>query len=257
MLPIVRVGIGSQIIPTKPRQSKIAGSSSSLSEHEINPYIFNVFQSLVPDVSGDELLEILTKDRSKDLKDVVTDSKSPSTSLSNFLRDFFPHQIDHRGRNIPQILIVDQLEELFNFYSDPNRWHEQQEDFFNQIAHVLESDPLLRIVFVIREDYLAQIDPFAWQLPEKIKARFRLERLHKDAAFEAVKGPLEKSKDHVGEGLIKKLFDKGVIDKLIDDLVRIRIETLDGRTQEVKGEFVEPIQLQVVCQRVWNKLKIW
>ena len=104
-----------------------------------------------------KLLEILTKDRSKDLKDVVTDSKSPSTSLSNFLRDFFPHQIDHRGRNIPQILIVDQLEELFNFYSDPNRWHEQQEDFFNQIAHVLESDPLLRIVFVIREDYLAQI----------------------------------------------------------------------------------------------------
>jgi YVTN family beta-propeller protein len=254
VLPMVRVGIGSQMI-SKAHQANMVGGSSSLSEHEINPYIFNVFQSLVPDVSGDELLEILTKDRGPVVKDDITKSTSSSKSLSEFLRDFFPHQIDQRGKNIPQILIVDQLEELFTFYSDPNRWHEQQEDFFNQVAHVLENDPLLRIVFIIREDYLAQIDPFAWLLPEKIKARFRLERLHRDAAFEAIKGPLEKSKVYVGEESTKKLFDKGVIEKLIDDLVRIRIETLDGRTQDVKGEFVEPIQLQVVCQRLWNKLR--
>jgi hypothetical protein len=257
VLPVVRVGIGSQTISTKPLQSNMSQRPSSLTELEINPYIFNVFQSLVPDVSGDELLEILAKDSRSGAKDVATKSTSTSTSksLSEFLRDFFPHQIDQRGKNIPQILIVDQLEELFTFYSDPNRWHEQQEDFFNQISRALESDPLLRIVFIIREDYLAQIDPFVWLLPEKIKARFRLERLHKDAAFEAVKGPLEKSKAHGGEELTKKLIDKGVIDKLIDDLVRIRIETLDGRTQEVDGEFVEPIQLQVVCQRLWNKLR--
>jgi YVTN family beta-propeller protein len=255
VLPIVRVGIGSQIISTMPDQSNIPEGHSSLSEREINPYIFNVFQSLVPDVSGDELLKILTNDRRIDEKGGIMESSSTTRSLSGFLRDFFPHQIDQRGKNIPQVLIVDQLEELFNFYSDPDRWHEQQEDFFNQIANVLESDPLLRIVFVIREDYIAQIDPFAWLLPEKIKARFRLERLHKDAAYEAVKGPLEKSKAHGGEKLTRELFDRGVIDKLIDDLVRIRIETLDGRTQEVKGEFVEPIQLQVVCQRLWNKLK--
>ena len=254
VLPIVRVGIGSQMI-TKAHQANMAGGVSSLLEHEINPYIFNVFQSLVPDVSGDELLEILTKDRGSVVKDDITKSTSSSKSLSEFLRDFFPHQIDRRGKNIPQILIVDQLEELFTFYSDPNKWHEQQEDFFNQISYVLENDPLLRIVFIIREDYLAQINPFVWLLPEKIKARFRLERLHKDSAFEAVRGPLEKSKAHGGEELTKKLIDKGVIDKLIDDLVRIRIETLDGRTQEVNGEFVEPIQLQVVCQRLWNKLK--
>jgi hypothetical protein len=50
VLPIVRVGIGSQMISTKPRQSNTAGGASSLFEYEINPYIFNVFQSLVPDL---------------------------------------------------------------------------------------------------------------------------------------------------------------------------------------------------------------
>ena len=120
---------------------------------------------------------------------------------------------------------------------------------------LLQSDPLLRVVFVIREDYFAQLDPFASVLPEKLKTRFRLERLGKDAAFEAVKGPLERAKAHVDGKLIDKLFDEGIIDKLIEDLLTIRVETFGGKSREIKGEFVEPIQLQVVCQRLWNKLK--
>jgi YVTN family beta-propeller protein len=124
-----------------------------------------------------------------------------------------------------------------------------------QVSDALGNDPLLRVVFIIREDYLAQLDPFAMLLPESLRSRFRLERLRKDAAFKAVKGPLEKAKGHVDEAKIKKLFDEGVIDKLIGDLVKIRVETFGGQSQEVKGEFVEPIQLQVVCQRLWNKLR--
>ena len=116
---------------------------------------------------------------------------------------------------------------------------------------------LLRVVLVIREDYLAQLDPFVSLLPERLKPRFRLERLNKDAAFEAIKGPLERAKIHlvVHEKLIDKLFDEGIIDRLIENLLKIRVETFGGKSREVKGVFLEPIQLQVVCQRLWNKLK--
>lgn len=92
-------------------------------------------------------------------------------------------------------------------------------------------------------------------LPGRLRARFRIERLRKDAAFEAVKGPLEKAKTDVNKELIDKLFDEGIIDKLIEKLLKIRVETFGGKFREVSGEYVEPIQLQVVCQRLWNKLK--
>jgi hypothetical protein len=50
-------------------------------------------------------------------------------------------------------------------------------------------------------------------------------------------------------------LSEGIIDKLIEDLLKIRVETFGGESREAKGEFVEPIQLQVVCQRLWIKLK--
>ena len=242
--PVARVGIGSSLddktninairTTTVPSPTNVGESRS-----EFNPYIFNAFQSLLRKQSKDPSL-------------------FRNISLSQFLSICFPHKVDQkRGRQIPQpqVLVFDQLEELFNLYVDPDKWQEQQKDFFKQIVQALEKDPLLRVVLIIREDYLAQLDPFADLLPEKLKPRFRLERLHKDAAIEAIRGPLEKAKAYVNdERIITKLFDEGIIDKLIEDLLKIRVETFGGRYREINGEYVEPIQLQVVCQRLWNKL---
>ena len=174
-----------------------------------------------------------------------------------FLKIYFPHRTNQRGKLVPQVIIFDQLEEIFNIYSDPNRWQEDQKDFFSQISDALEIDPLLRIVFLIGEDYLAQLDPFADLLLEKLKPRFRLERLRRDAANESVKGPLKKASDLnlIDYRIINKLYDEGIIDQLIEELLKIRVEKFGGKSEEIKGEFVEPIQLQVVCQRLWNKLK--
>jgi YVTN family beta-propeller protein len=232
VLPLIRVGIGSRE-DTKPNYTKAVVGSGAF--FEVNPYVLSTLQSLITEFHDRSLLNAI--------------------SLTEFLHDYFPHKVNQRGKHIPQVIIFDQLEELFNLYSDPNKWREQQQDFFKQIADALDGDPLLRVVFVIREDYLAQLDPFVSFLPEKLKPRFRLERLHKDAAYEAVKGPLERAKAYVDKKLIDKLFDEGIMDKLIEDLVKIRVETFDGRYREIRGEFVEPIQLQVVCQRLWNKLK--
>src|SRR5204862_769552 len=62
-------------------------------------------------------------------------------------------------------------------------------------------------------------------------------------------------KAYVDEKLIDKLFDEGIINKVIEDLLKIRVETFGGESREINGQFVEPIQLQVVCQRLWDKLK--
>ena len=60
---------------------------------------------------------------------------------------------------------------------------EQQQDFFQQIAQALNEDSKLRIVFIIREEYLAHFSSFAQLVPGRLKARFRLERLGKDSAL--------------------------------------------------------------------------
>ncbi|MGC2572467.1 MAG: beta-propeller fold lactonase family protein, partial [Candidatus Nitrosopolaris sp.] len=225
VLPQVRIRVGSHDTET---------TYTTNSVNEINRYIFNIIESLALDIDDKHLLEI--------------------KSLSEFLHKYFPHRVNER-ESVPQVIIFDQLEELFNLYSDPYKWHEHQEGFFKEIADALDKDPLLRTIFIIREDYLAQLDPFANFLPGKLKSRFRLERLRKDAAFEAINGPLERAKAHLEPRAVDRLFDEHIVDRLVEDLLKIRVETFGGQFREIQGEFVEPIQLQLVCQRLWNKLK--
>jgi hypothetical protein len=140
--------------------------------HKANFYLENLVGSLRPDQS---LLEV--------------------KSLSEFLNVYFPTIRDKRGKVIPQILIIDQLEELFGLYIDS--WPKQRNEFFQEVADALncKDNYFLRIVLILREDYLAQLDPFLDILPERLGARFRLERLKKDGALLAIKGPLESTTD--------------------------------------------------------------
>jgi WD40 repeat protein len=146
------------------------------------------------------------------------------------------------GAGDVRILIFDQFEELFTFYSE--RWRER-EPFFRQIADALESDTLLRILFVMREEYIAQLDSYRHLLPEDLDIRFRLERLGSEAALAAVTEPLKGT---------SRRFAADAAKQLIDDLLRVRITTEQNTTKEVIGDYVEPVQLQVVCEGLWHDL---
>jgi WD40 repeat protein len=141
----------------------------------------------------------------------------------------------------PRALVIDQLEELFTAY--PERWADRPA-FFEDLAGALRDDPLLRVVLSIREDFLAQLDPYARLLPDGLRARYRLERLSAGAALHAAKEPARRA---------GRPFADGVAEQLVQDLQKVRLDTELG-PKEVVGEYVEPVQLQVACRSVWEAL---
>jgi hypothetical protein len=110
-------------------------------------------------------------------------------SLVDFLRER-KCLVEEDGSPKLRVAIFDQFEELFTFY--PERWQERRA-FFTQVREASKAaDPGLRTVFVMREDYLAEIDPYAPILPEKFRNRFRLERMLEQSALACVQEPLKR-----------------------------------------------------------------
>jgi hypothetical protein len=108
--------------------------------------------------------------------------------------------------------------------------------------------PALGVVFTMREDHVAELDPYAHHLPGRLRARFRMERLDREGAVAAVRKPAENAGCP---------FAPGVAEQLVDDLRRIKRVGETGRQRgddAPLGPYVEPVQLQVVCQRLWENL---
>jgi tripartite motif-containing protein 71 len=220
VLPMARVQV------TSATQIRSKDDNGKVSSQIKNLYIYNALQSLSPEIDPQSLI---------------------NSSLFEFLDDYFPNQKDENREMRPQVLIFDQLEELISLY--PDDWMVQQKDFFEQVADSLDNNPILRIVFIIREDFLAQLDPFKNRLPEKLRPHFRLEQLRKKEAVLAIKGPLTNIIDNLAEDEARHIEDE--IDELVNDLLKIYVENLNIGLRQIEGEFVEPIQLQVVCRRWW------
>ena len=168
------------------------------------------------------------------------------TSLSDFLETYqaetSPEQVS-RGEatdQLARVLIVDQFEEIFTAHLD--HWQER-EGFFRQLSQAMDRDPWLWVVLTMREDYVAGLDPYARLLPGKLRARCHMQRMGYQAALEAVKKPAE------GHG---RPFAPGVAEALVDNLRQIQVH---GQAEPRLGEFVEPVQLQVVCYQLWENLK--
>lgn len=161
-------------------------------------------------------------------------------SLAEFLSGR-PHAIGRDGDPTPRAIIFDQFEELFTLH--PEHWR-HREAFLEQVAQALEEDDLLRVVFAMREEYLAEFDRYLSVLPRRL-ARFRLERLGFEGALAAVKGPVSKT---------ARSLAPGVAERLVRELLKFRVEVGAEASVEVEGEFVEPVQLQVVCRTLWSGL---
>ena len=163
------------------------------------------------------------------------------TTLSEFLKPLAVAPAAGEESSPPLIVIFDQFEEFFT--TNQHRWQERR-PFFDQLAQALRDSPTMKIVFVMREEYIAQLEPFAELLPEKLRPRMHLERLRGNSARNAVVKPFQ------NWGLS---FDPNAADELMAELSEIRVAEGD-KFRETHGEFVEPVQLQVVCQSLWENL---
>ena len=84
----------------------------------------------------------------------------------------------------PVTLIFDQFEELFIFGTAPER-----ERLAAEIGALLEASFKLRIILVIREEYLAELTALEPFLPDLFINRVRVERMSRANAIHAIAGP--------------------------------------------------------------------
>ncbi len=137
------------------------------------------------------------------------------------------------------LLVIDQLEEIF---AAANQEAECR-DFLIALTGALANLPQLSLLLVLREDYLAYLDPFLHRFPDRLRARYRLELLSPEAAIRSIRGPAEHAGIEVEEGVAQKLVDS----------LRHGSGPAESAGNEL-AEFVDPVQLQVVCRRFWESL---
>jgi tetratricopeptide (TPR) repeat protein len=210
---------GLEVLP-KARVWGLIPENSSVSEIR-NLYIYNVLKAWAGSALGSEELAQL--------------------SLKDFLRKGSA-LAGNAGDIHARVIVFDQFEEIFALYEERSK---DRKGFFEQVGEALDADPLLRVLFVMREESIAQLDPYSSLLPEKLRTRFRLESLRYPAALSCVKGPLRNT---------IWSFEEGVAEQLVEELLKIRVETATGQPEEIRGEFVEPVQLQVVCHSLGEQL---
>ncbi|MCB0037248.1 MAG: ATP-binding protein, partial [Anaerolineales bacterium] len=147
---------------------------------------------------------------------------------------------DELGEESARVLIIDQFEEIVTTNLD--RWQDR-EGFFEQLSEAIREDQLLWVVLTLREDYVAALEPYARLMPNRLRARFYMQRMKADAAEQAIEQPA---------ALAGRPFAPGVARQLVDNLRQLHND--DGQDKTL-GEYVEPVQLQVVCFQLWNNLE--
>ncbi len=141
----------------------------------------------------------------------------------------------------PQVLVLDQFEEVVRI--DPADLA-AKEEFFHQLGVALRAADRWAL-FAIREEFIGRLDPWTHHLPTRLGCRFRLDLLGEAAARDAIRKPA------AAEGVT---FHDEATRRMVDDLRRVTVPREDGTYREEPGLYVEPVQLQIVARRLWQRL---
>ena len=142
---------------------------------------------------------------------------------------------------LSEVLIFDQFEEILTL--DPTD-QDGKADFFAQVGAALR-DRNRWAIFSLREDYVGALDPYLRPIPTRLSNRFRLDLLGTEAAQQAIRQPARDS------GVD---YAPSAVTRLVNDLRQVQVQRADGTLEDQLGPYVEPVQLQVVCYRLWQHL---
>ena len=139
------------------------------------------------------------------------------------------------------VLIFDQFEEILTV--DP-LGITQKREFFDQLGNLLHNQRVWAL-FVLREDFLPQLDPYERHIPTGFGSRFRLDLLGTQSAKKAMQSTAETA---------GRTFTEPALDQLVQDLATVNVQRADGKIERAVGRHVEPVNLQVVCRQLWDKM---
>ncbi len=213
------------------RVGRVSGEEKAASDVE-NIFLFNLMRSLLRQEVSAEILERLC------LKDFLAGLRR---NENGYYYDTVPLGHDDELPRHRRALIIDQFEEIFTTHL--TAW-KKRDDFFQQLAQAMEEDPFLTVILIMRDDYIASLDPYAHLLPGGLRVRYYMQRLKREAALRAIQRPVED----------RRPYASGVAEKLVDDLAKISAQKPDGSIEIYPGQYVEPVQLQVVCYGLWEDL---
>jgi WD40 repeat protein len=172
-------------------------------------------------------------------KDIVSAMSMAQYVASRPLRPSAPKNI---------VLIFDQFEEILTV--DPLRT-ETKRAFFLELGKLLQDNPRIWALFVIREDYLAPFDPYEELLPTHLKNRFRLDLLSRAAAGDAIRKTVESAGRTFAPAVPPQ---PGPLARLVSDLAMMQVQQPGGEFKSEPGPYIEPLHLQVVCRNLWQSL---
>lgn len=168
--------------------------------------------------------------------------RRPPEALAGLsLTEYFETRPRRRSAPKSVALLFDQFEEVLTI--DPLAV-EAKEEFFDQLGELLHN-PRIWALFALREDYLAPLDPYTHRVPTHLKNRFRIDLLGLEGARQAIVEPARRG---------HRAFP--AVDRLVHDLATMQVQQPDGSFREETGHHVEPVQLQVVCLRLWDEMPI-
>lgn len=137
--------------------------------------------------------------------------------------------VEKAAENGTVLLVLDQFEEFFiRFREKPDL----RGDFVNAVSEVIRDKECdARVLFSLREDYLAALDDFQRVVPDLFVNAYRLLPLTAMAARQAIVGPLQR------EGI---QYDEQLVSRLVDELAPFDFDSA---------------RLQIACTEVYNTAK--
>jgi tetratricopeptide (TPR) repeat protein len=148
---------------------------------------------------------------------------------------------EHERR--PLVVILDQLEDLL--VGHPGEWV-HREAFLQELAECLHDRArglgrALRVVLVVRDEQLGELERHARSLPDALRVRFALGHLPVGEAVEAMVGPPGSP------------YTRPDAEQLARELSQRRVRDARGRPRLVATELVEPMHLQLACEERWRR----
>jgi WD40 repeat protein len=130
----------------------------------------------------------------------ITAQQSKFVSPGDFKKGVRSLYLDHYK---PIFLLFDQFEELFIFGDK-----EERKSFIHVVKTLTESNLQCRMIFVMREEYMAWVTEFERVIPTFFANRVRIEKMSHINALEAIKEPCKVFSISLEEGFGEALLEK-------------------------------------------------